>query len=122
MRSKRKLSEIKELLRATSYTGHDLDEIYTETVCGADLLSDVLAFTKEKTLLLSGLIHPQVIRTAEMLDLAGVVFVRGKVPSKEMIDLAATKNIPILSTTYPMFESCGLLYKLGLGGSFLEEK
>ncbi len=122
MQVKRKLSEIKELLQATSYTEHNLEEIYTETVCGADLLSDVLAFTKEKTLLLSGLIHPQVIRTAEMLDLAGVVFVRGKIPSQEMIDLAKTKNIPILSTAYPMFESCGLLYKLGLGGNFLEEK
>lgn len=111
------LAEVQQLLKAILYTSHNVEEIYLETACGADLLSDVLAFTKEKTLLLTGLIHPQVIRTAEMLDLAGVVFVRGKEPSKDMIELAEAKNIPLLCTSYPMFQSCGLLYKGGLNSN-----
>lgn len=110
------LSEIKDLLQAKCYTDHELGQIETETACGADLLSDVLAFTKERTLLLTGLIHPQVVRTAEMLDLAGLVFVRGKEPSQEMVELAQSKDIAVLCTSYPMFEACGLLYRAGLNG------
>jgi len=109
------LSEVLKILEAVCYTDHDLETIDAEMACGADLLSDVLAFTQGKTLLLTGLIHPQVIRTAEMLDLSGVVFVREKQPSQEMIELAKNKNIPVLSTVYPMYEACGLLYKAGLG-------
>ncbi|QNB47574.1 hypothetical protein BR63_15615 [Thermanaerosceptrum fracticalcis] len=114
------LSEIRRLLKANPLTDHNLDERNAETACGADLLSDVLVFTKEKTVLLTGLIHPQVIRTAEMLDLVGVVFVRGKEPSREIIDLAQAKDIPVLCTAYPMYESCGILYKAGLGGAPLD--
>lgn len=109
------LSEIKKVLKATCFTRHCLDDRKVDTACGADLLSDVLAHRKEKTVLLTGLINPQVIRTAEIIDLIGVIFVRGKVPSQEIIDMAEEKNIPILCTAYPMYESCGLLYKAGLG-------
>ncbi len=114
------LLEVKELLRADSYTECDLSNCEVKAACGADLLSDVLAFTKEQVLLLTGLVHPQVIRTAEMLDLAGIVFVRGKVPSPEMIELAEKKEIPILSTSYPMFKSCGLLYASGVDGDICD--
>ncbi|MCR4441032.1 MAG: hypothetical protein QHH10_02850 [Peptococcaceae bacterium] len=110
-----KLADIKRIINGVSYTSCSLDEIEVVSACGADLLSDVLAFTRAKTLLLTGLIHPQVIRTAEMLDLAGVVFVRGKEPSREMIEMAQSKGIPLLSTNYPMFECCGLLFEAGLG-------
>lgn len=113
------LAEIQKLLKATVYTQIDLAEVEIKTACGADLLSDVLAFTKEKTLLLTGLIHPQVLRTVEMLDLAGVVFVRGKEPSKEMREIAQAKGIPLLSTDYPMYEACGILFKAGLAGNSL---
>ncbi len=113
------LAEIQKLLKATVYTQIDLAKVEIKTACGADLLSDVLAFTKEKTLLLTGLIHPQVLRTVEMLDLVGVVFVRGKEPSKEMRELAQEKGIPLLSTNYPMYEACGILFKAGLAGNSL---
>ncbi len=114
------LLEVKELLRADLHTVCDLSKCEVKAACGADLLSDVLAFTKEQVLLLTGLVHPQVIRTAEMLDLAGIVFVRGKVPSPEMIELAEKKEIPILSTSYPMFKSCGLLYAAGVDGDICD--
>jgi predicted transcriptional regulator len=82
--------------------------------CGADLMSDVLAFTHEGTLLMSGLTNPQVVRTAEMAGIKAIVFVRGKVPPAETVALAAEKGIPLLASKYTMFETCGRLYRAGL--------
>ena len=67
-------------------------------------------------MMLTGLINPQAIRTAEMMDVKVVVFVRGKVPSDLMVDLAREKNICVLSTPLPMFTACGLLYQAGIKG------
>jgi len=82
--------------------------------CGSDLMSDVLAFVKDQALLLTGLINPQVVRTAEMMDMKAIVFVRGKTPSPEIIELASESGIVILSTSYPLYISCGKLYASGL--------
>ncbi|MDD2401355.1 MAG: hypothetical protein PHI90_01240 [Clostridia bacterium] len=111
------LAEIQKILDAGTYTQIDLKDVQVETICGADLLSDVLAFTKEKTLLLTGLVNLQVLRTAEMLDLVGVVFVRGKVPNEEMIKFAIENKIPLLCTKRCMYEACGLLFSAGIAGS-----
>ncbi|NLJ24452.1 MAG: hypothetical protein GX354_03365 [Firmicutes bacterium] len=86
------------------------------SVCGADLMSDVLAFTKAKTLLLTGLTSIQVVRTAGVVDLAGIVFVRGKRPSPEVIEMAKLEDLPLLVTNYPLYETCGKLYRCGLKG------
>ncbi len=82
--------------------------------CGADLMSDVLAFTHAGTLLLTGLTNPQVVRTAEMAGIDAIVFVRGKLPPPETIALAEQKGIPLLASKYTMYESCGRLYQAGL--------
>jgi predicted transcriptional regulator len=82
--------------------------------CGADLMSDVLAFTHEGTLLLTGLTNPQVVRTAEMAGIAAIVFVRGKYPPPETLSLAESKGIPLLASRYTMYETCGRLYCAGL--------
>src|SRR5512136_558073 len=82
--------------------------------CGADLMSDVLAFTHTGTLLLTGLTNPQVVRTAEMAGIQAVVFVRGKYPPPETISLADEMNIPLLASRYTMYETCGRLYNAGL--------
>lgn len=81
---------------------------------GADLLSDVLAFTQPATLLLTGLINTQVVRTAEMADLGGIVVVRGKPVNPTLQELAHACKIPLLQTKMTMFESCGRLYTAGL--------
>jgi predicted transcriptional regulator len=81
---------------------------------GADLMSDVLAFTQEGTLLMTGLTNPQVVRTAEMANIKAIVFVRGKLPPQETVALAEEKGIPLLASKYTMFETCGRLYKAGL--------
>ncbi len=85
--------------------------------CGADLMSDVMAFScSSNEVMLTGLVNLQAIRTAEMMDVKVVVFVRGKAPSDPMISLAEEKGICILSTGLPMFTACGLLYQAGVKG------
>ncbi|NTW08872.1 MAG: hypothetical protein HGA28_04810 [Anaerolineaceae bacterium] len=82
--------------------------------CGADLMSDVLASIQPEAVLLTGLCNPQVIRTAQMADVAAVVFVRGKQPPKETIDLAIEERIPLITAPFGMFELCGRLRQRGL--------
>lgn len=83
--------------------------------CGAaDLMSDVLASLQPEAVLLTGLCNPQVIRTAQMADIAAVVLVRGKNPPQETIALAQAENIPLISTPLAMYEACGILYKAGV--------
>lgn len=82
--------------------------------CGADLMSDVLASIQPEAVLLTGLCNPQVIRTAQMADVAAVVLVRGKQPPQETVDLADQENIPLIVTPFGMFELCGRLYQAGL--------
>jgi predicted transcriptional regulator len=84
--------------------------------CGADLMSDVLVFTHDGTLLMTGLTNPQVVRTAEMAGVLAVVFVRGKYPPPETIALAEEKGVPLLASRYTMYETCGRLYASGLPG------
>jgi predicted transcriptional regulator len=82
--------------------------------CGADLMSDVLASIQPDAVLLTGLCNPQVVRTAEMADVAAIVVVRGKQPPQETIDLANEECIPLISKPYGTFELCGRLYQKGL--------
>ena len=111
-----KLGEVIKLVEGTLLSrGANLD-IAISRACGADLMSDVLTFTKARALLLTGLTNPQVIRTAEMADIAAIVFVRGKLPPPETIALAEEKGIPIIAAKHTLFEICGRLYQAGLTG------
>ena len=103
------LAEVRGLLDAEVLNGEDLS-IKVEAIGAADLLSDVLATSKPGTLLLTGLISMQVIRTAIVADLCGVVFVRGKKPGSEILSLAKESRIPVLGTSLKMFEAAGRLY------------
>ncbi len=118
-----KLKQISEILEAEILVGEASIDLEVEMVCGADLLSDVLAFTKSGSLLLTGLTHPQVIRTAEIAEVKAVCFVRGKRPPDETIELAKGRDIPLLCTPLLMYESCGRLYSHALPGcSQVEEE
>ena len=113
------LSEVKTILGAEVLTGEDDAELSKKdihTACGCDLMSDVLAFVKDQSLLLTGLINSQVVRTAEMMDIVAICFVRGKTPPEDVIELAKEKDITILTTTYPLYAACGKLYAEGLRG------
>lgn len=112
-----KLSEIQRILGAEALCcAEALPRVEAQCACGADLMSDVLAFTKERAVLLTGLTHPQVIRTAEVADLTAIVFVRGKRPSDEVVGMAKERSLPLLLTRLPLYESCGLLFRAGLKG------
>jgi hypothetical protein len=103
-----------EILEGQFYTGEEKAGLDIVSACGADLMSDVMAFVKDRVLLLTGLVNPQVIRTAELLDIRSIIFVRGKSPSRDMIDMAAGADIILGGTKLPMFIACGKLYEAGL--------
>ncbi len=109
-----KLREVLALTEGKLITKNaDLD-MEVQMGCGADLMSDVLSFTHEGTLLMTGLTNPQVVRTAEVAGIRAIIFVRGKIPPEETVALAEEKGIPLLASKYTMFETCGRLYKAGL--------
>jgi predicted transcriptional regulator len=111
---KLKLREVLAIIEG-EVLSKDIDlDLEVETGCGADLMSDVLAFTHAGTLLLTGLTNPQAVRTAEMAEISAIVFVRAKRPPPETVALAEEKGIPLLFSQYTMFEICGRLYKAGL--------
>ena len=109
-----KLSEVKEILNAKVITGEEFLDREVKSAFGSDLMSDVLAFVKDQSLLLTGLVNGQVVRTAEMMDIKAVVFVRGKEPTEEIAELAKEYSMVIMSTDYTLYPSCGKLYKAGL--------
>lgn len=109
-------------MNAELLVGEGSSDMEIEMACGSDLMSDVLAFTKSSSLLLTGLTHPQVIRTAEVAEIKAICFVRGKRPKTETISLAEENGIPLLCTSLPMYEACGLLYDHGLAGCSQTEK
>ena len=111
------LSEIVNILDCDTHSREDKLDIDIKSACGADLMSDVMAFSRGNSMLLTGLINPQVIRTAEMMDIKAVIFVRGKKPTSVMCELAEEKDIALLSTNLPMFSACGMLHKAGISGS-----
>lgn len=110
------IGDIAKLLECEVLSCEDRLDSVVHTACGSDMMSDVLAFVKDQAVLLTGLLNPQVVRTAEMMDIICIVFVRGKKPDEAVIKLAQQKNIAILSTANRMFEACGKLYENGLRG------
>ena len=111
------IGTIKDLLEAEVLCGEDLLDEDVHSACGSDMMSDVLAYVKDQAVLLTGLVNSQVIRTAEMMDMHCVVFVRGKKPTPEMIALAAESGMAILATDKRLYEACGKLYVNGLVGN-----
>jgi len=118
------IKQIASILDAKVLGGTDFMERDIEACCGSDLMSDVLAHSRRNSLLLTGLTNLQVIRTADVSELGGIVLVRGKKPTLDFILEAEQEGLPVLATDYSMFEACGLLYQHGLKGCIkqLEEK
>ena len=112
-----KISSIKELLNANIVCGEENLDREVFSACGSDMMSDVLAYVKDQAVLLTGLVNSQVIRTAEMMDMKCVVFVRSKNPTAEMISLAQESGIVLLATKKRLYEACGILYSNGLVGN-----
>ena len=110
------IADIITILDARVLCGDAMLDSEVKTACGSDLMSDVLAFTKHNTLLCTGLTNLQVIRTADMTDLSGIVLVRGKRVALNFLQEAESQGLPVLTTKHTMFEACGILWEKGLRG------
>ncbi len=110
-----KLTEIRRLLECEVLCGEELlEQTEIESCFAADLMSDVLAFSKSGGLLVTGLTSLQSVHTADIAELAAILFIHDKRPGGPVVEVARHKNIPLLTTRRFMFETCGLLFDHGL--------
>lgn len=112
-----KISMIRDLLEAEVLCCEESLDSDVYSACGSDMMSDVLAYVKDQAVLLTGLVNPQVIRTAEMMDMKCIVFVRSKKPSEAMISMAEDDGIVMMASDMRMYDACGTLYANGLIGT-----
>ncbi len=115
------IREICDLLDAKVLCGEDKLANEVHSACGCDMMSDVLAYVKDQAVLLTGLVNPQVVRTAVMMDMRCIVFVRGKMPNEDILELANEAGIAVLSTDERLYVACGKLYCSGLRGGGVAE-
>lgn len=108
--------DVRDILGARVLAGEEFLDREVKSACGSDMMSDVLAFSRDHSIMLTGLCNPQVIRTAEMLDIVCIIFVRGKKPDETMLLMARERELTIMSTGHRMFSACGMLYEAGLHG------
>ncbi len=108
------LKELIEIVEGSLLAGDGDPHRLIAGGCGADLMSDVLASIEPGAVLLTGLCTAQVIRTAQIADVAAVVIVRGKRPGSEVIALAEHEHVPLISSPHGTFELCGRLHRAGL--------
>ena len=109
-----RLEEVARLVGAKVCTGEELLDTDIDSAFASDMMSDVLAYAQDQALLLTGLNNPQAVRTALMLDMSCILFVRGKEPAEEVVSLAKLSHIAVLSTACTMYEASGKLYAAGL--------
>ena len=109
-----KISQIQKLLNAQVHCCAENLDMEVSSAFGSDMMSDVLAYVQDQAVLLTGLLNLQTVRTAMMLDLKCIVFVRGKVPDQNTVQLAQQNGIILLSTPDRMYHACGKLYCAGL--------
>ena len=110
------LQEVKEILDAEVLCGEHLLDREVDHAFACDLISEMLAFAGSHTLLITSLTNPHIIHTAEVMDAVGVVFVGDRKPDEELIRKVNNENIPLLTTPFLIFKSCGLLFSCGIEG------
>ena len=110
------VSDVMRVLDAELICGEEYLETEVHEACGSDMMSDVLAYVKDQAVLLTGLVNPQVVRTADMVEMKCIVFVRGKVPDTGIVKLAQDRGIVVMTSPHRMYEACGMLYTRGLVG------
>ena len=114
------IADMVNVLHARVLCGEERLATPVYTACCSDLMSDVLAFVNEKTVLITGLTNQHVLRTADMLDLKCLVFARGKVPGEDLLEQAQEQGLVVMTTSETAFTACGLLYQAGLRGVPIE--
>ncbi len=109
-----KIREIATVVKGTILCSAEQAETEVASACAFDMMSDVLAYVRDQGVLITGLINPQVVRTAVMVDICCIVFVCGKTPDVDMMKLAENYNIVFISTDMNSYEAAGRLYAAGL--------
>lgn len=115
------ISDIMKTVNAELLTGNISDDLDIQYAFSADMMSDVLAYADNRMLLITGLSNPQTIRTAEMLDIRCILYVRGKRPDQSCLSLAEQNGITVLRSSLSMFNVCGLLYEAGIRGGVIKD-
>lgn len=110
-----RIKDLRDLLEAQVLSGEDRLEEEISTVFASDMMSDVLACPDEIHCMLTGLMNSQVIRTADMMDIGVIVFVRGKKPGEDVIEMAIQRDMVVMVTPCRMFTACGRMYQTGIG-------
>ena len=109
-----KIKEIAQLVDR-QIVGAPVDETYeVEKAFASDLMSDVLRFSMDETVLVTGLCNNQTMRTAEMADLRVVVLGRDKQPDEDMLELAVDADITLVKSKFSIFKISGILYNAGI--------
>jgi len=110
------IQDVCVLLGAELICGDHSARLEPAKAYASDMMSDVLARVSDHTILLTGLVNEQVVRTAAMLELGCVIIVRGKTPSVDMIKMAEQNGLAMISTRHSLFDACGILFKSGVEG------
>lgn len=97
--------------------GERLKDLRLTACFAADLMSEVLAFSEPEALLITGLTNVQAVHTADVAEMKAILFVNGKRPGQQVLELARERGIPLLTTKHTMFEACGILHRNGLKGA-----
>ncbi|MFR5832983.1 MAG: DRTGG domain-containing protein [Acutalibacteraceae bacterium] len=109
-----KIREIASIVKGTILCSAECADNEVSSACAFDMMSDVLAYVRDQSVLITGLINPQVVRTAVMVDISCIVFVCGKTPDVDMMKLAENYNIVFIATDMSTYEAAGVLYGAGL--------
>lgn len=110
-----RIKDLRDLLEAQVLSGESRLEEEIFSVFASDMMSDVLACPDEIHCMLTGLMNSQVIRTADMMDIGVIVFVRGKMPGEDVIEMAIQRDMVVMVTKCRMFTACGRMYQTGIG-------
>ena len=104
-----KIKKIKDILKAEVIVGNDKLDVEVKHIYASDLMSDVLAFGKPNSILLTGLASQQAIISAHVAEFDGVVLIRGKKTKDGSEKFARDKEIVLLSTQLDMYDACLLI-------------
>ena len=107
-----KLGEIVEKLSLDVKTGHHGLQKEESGVYVSDLLSDVMANSKEGTVWVTLQTHLNIVAVAGLKGLAGIIIVNNRQPEKEINDKADSEKVTIMTTSMPAFEVAGKLYQM----------
>ena len=107
-----KVKEIIEKLELSTLAGQENLDAEVTGGYSSDLLSDVIANSKEGNLWITLQIHQNIIAVAKLKDLAGIIIVNNREPDEDTLKKAEEENVPILSSGDMSFTVSGKLYEL----------